>query len=502
MKHFNLPEPDISVIEANEEARMLEEETNYNTESLKELVLQKYQILNEGQKKVFNEVMNSVNCKSGKVFCLSAGGGTGKTTISNLLLAKVRSQKKVALATAVSGIAATLLDNGRTLHSRCKVPIKIKENSTCFMTKRDPTGKLFQNAELLIIDEVTMGNKLIYECIDRSLRFVRGCEQAFGGLTVLFSGDWRQILPVVKRGSRAETVNATLKQSYIWNDYVNPLSLEQNMRLANSEIDESDFHQFLTDIGNGSGKLLPLHGQFATEIPSEMTVDTSEGLFNFVFGELQENYKNSEWLCSRAIIAPTNKDVDMINEKMINEFPGECKIFKSADKVDANEHLYPLEYINKETPPGFPQHELKLKQHAPIILLRNFDPANGHCNGTKYIIKQTTDYVLDAVVASGEHAGKRLFIPRIPLSTDPDSYAFSMTRKQFPVRLAFGITANKAQGQTLKKVGIYLRSNFFSHGQFYVACSRVESRKNLKIWIPNINDTAYTDNVVYPEILK
>ena len=76
-----------------------------------------------------------------------------------------------------------------------------------------------------------------------------------------------------------------------------------------------------------------------------------------------------------------------------------------------------------------------------------------------------------------------------------------MTRRQFSVRLAFGITSNKSQGQTLKKVGIHLRSNFFSHGQFYVACSRVESRRNLKIWIPNTDDIAYTDNVVYPEIL-
>ena len=73
-----------------------------------------------------------------------------------------------------------------------------------------------------------------------------------------------------------------------------------------------------------------------------------------------------------------------------------------------------------------------------------------------------------------------------------------MTRKQFPVRLAFGITSNKAQGQTLSKVGICLRSNFFIHGQFYVACSRVRSGKNLKIWTPTEDQNCfYTDNVVY-----
>ena len=141
----------------------------------------------------------------------------------------------------------------------------------------------------------------------------------------------------------------------------------------------------------------------------------------------------------------------MINERMISQFPGDYKIFKSADKVESNEDLFPLEYMNKETPPGFPQHKLKLKVNAPIMLLRNIDPANGHCNGTKYVIKRMTENVLDAVVASGKHAGKRLFIPRISLSTD-NLDAYSMTRKQFPVRLAFGITANKAQGQTLKKL--------------------------------------------------
>ena len=229
---------------------------------------------------------------------------------------------------------------------------------------------------------------------------------------------------------------------------------------------------------------------------------TGEKPYQFVYGDLEANYKDSQWLCFRAIIAPTNNDVDIINEKMINKFPGECKIFKSADKVESNEDVFPLEYMNKETPPGFPPHQLKLKKYAPIILLRNIDPANGHCNGTKYVINQMTENVLDAVVAGGVHAGKRLFIPRISLSS-PDSHSYSMIRKQFPVRLAFGITANKSQGQTLKKVGISLRSIFFSHGQFYVACSRVESSKNLKIWIKNSKDNvyAYTDNVVYSEVL-
>ena len=226
------------------------------------------------------------------------------------------------------------------------------------------------------------------------------------------------------------------------------------MRLAQSEVDESNFHQFLSDIGNGNGNHLLDYGQFATEIPQHLMIESEEGLFDFVFGGLRENFSNTEWLCSRAIIAPTNKAVDMINEKIINQFPGQLRIYKSADKVLENEHQYPLEFINKLKPSGFPQHELYLKENASIMLLRNFDPSRGHCNGTRYIIKKMYNHVLDAVVASGPYAGERLFIPRIPLNSDPETYPFQMTRRQFPIRLAFGVTANKSQGQTLKKVGI------------------------------------------------
>ena len=95
------------------------------------------------------------------------------------------------------------------------------------------------------------------------------------------------------------------------------------MQLAKSTEDESEFNQFLTDIGNGRGKLLPIHGSFATEIPHEMTVNSLDDLFNFVFGALEQNYKTEKWLCSRVIIAPTDSDVDMVNEKMISRFPGD-----------------------------------------------------------------------------------------------------------------------------------------------------------------------------------
>ena len=98
---------------------------------------------------------------------------------------------------------------------------------------------------------------------------------------------------------------------------------------------------------------------------------------------------------------------------------------------------------------------------------------------------------------------KMVLIPRIKLVPTPGTYPFDWSRLQFPVRVAFSTTINKSQGQTLKHVGIWLRSPVFSHGQFYVACSRVGNPLSLKIAIKKQSEQQYlqTDNVVFKEVL-
>ena len=125
---------------------------------------------------------------------------------------------------------------------------------------------------------------------------------------------------------------------------------------------------------------------------------------------------------------------------------------------------------------------LQLKKHRIIMLLRNLDPVNGHCNQIQYVIEHLHDHIIDATIACGPHAGKRIFVPIIPMIPSDNIFRFHMKRKQFPVRHAFAITSNKAQGQTLSHVGIYLKQAFFSHGQLYVAMSRVGSKDSLKIY--------------------
>jgi ATP-dependent DNA helicase PIF1 len=106
--------------------------------------------LNAEQRSAYDEIMATVCSKQGRLFFVDGPGGTGKTFLYRALLAKLRSQDKLAVATATFGVAAAIMPGGRTTHSRFKIPLTLQEGGCCSFMKQNGTAKLLQQAALII----------------------------------------------------------------------------------------------------------------------------------------------------------------------------------------------------------------------------------------------------------------------------------------------------------------------------------------------------------------
>ncbi|XP_058767402.1 uncharacterized protein LOC131641097 [Vicia villosa] len=501
--------------------RLLYDELQYEVVAQKQIFDTLYASLTDEQRSIFEEIMDAVEKQQGGVFFLYGYGGTGKTFMWNTLSAALRSKKKIVLPVASSGIASLLLPGGRTAHSRFKIPVPTLETSICNIEKKDDIAELLKFTDLIIWDEAPMANKFCFESLDKSLKDImsgptHASKKIFGGKVVVFGGDFRQILPVIPRGTRSDIIHATINASYIW-DHCKVLRLTKNMRLQSgpptTTADEiRSFSEWILNIGDGT-MCEPNDGYADICIPNEFIIsnftDPIQAIVEDTYPDLIHNYLDSNYLQSRAILASTIEVVDDINQYITNLLPGEEREYFSSDSIDrsdvtnfdAYEHVTP-EFLNALKTSGLPNHSIKLKVGATIMLMRNLDQSEGLCNGTRLTVTRLAAHVIEAKIISGKNIGNIFYIPRMSLSPSQSPWPFKLVRRQFPIIVSFAMTINKSQGQSLDNVGLYLPKEVFSHGQLYVAISRVKSKKGLRILIHDKEKQPMlsTTNVVFKEV--
>ena len=222
-----------------------------------------------------------------------------------------------------------------------------------------------------------------------------------------------------------------------------------------------------------------------------------------VFPDLETNIKDKGWLEGRAILAPTNSEVDSLNMVIQDMLSEKGIVLQSADSLENPEDCFRFntEYLNTLKPNGFPQHILKVKPGMPLMILRNINPREGLCNGTRVVFEKCIENKL--LQCRVVETSRVVLIPRITFIPKMNEYPFEWQRRQFPVRTAFAMTINKSQGQTLRQAGVWLRGDVFTHGQLYFSCSRVSSPESLHFALnsdPSIQQNTAA-NVVFREVL-
>ena len=164
-------------------------------------------------------------------------------------------------------------------------------------------------------------------------------------------------------------------------------------------------------------------------------------------------------------------------------------------------NTYPTDFLNSVTLLGMPPHAMTLKVGAPVMLLQNLraGPGYGLHNGTRMIVVTLGQRVIEVEITSGVNKGNRILILCIRIAPSDTELAFTLKCHQVPICPCFAMSTNKAQGQTLQFVGIYLPDHVFTHGQLYVAFSRVTDPSALAVYVNNLD--RFTRNIVFQEVL-
>ncbi len=387
------------------------------------------------------------------VFALLASAGCGKTVFANGLSMMLRCQNRIVVTVAASALAAMLLMGGSTAHSYFHIPIPANEYTTCNLSYDEKC--LLRRSDVIVYDECSMVHLDIADTVERSLRDIMNDQRPFGGKTVVFMGDFKQLLPVVRHGKGH---NFTMQRCRWWNQS-HILTFNKNWRAAAFP----EYSQFLEDVGYGRLDKVT--------VPSNRIVDTHTALIDAVYGNHFDN--------GHQILALTLETCASINKMCIEKLQGPLIECAAADVyIDcATADDFPPDYVQSVHMNGAPPFMLPLKVGARYMCIRNLDARRGLINGTMLKLLAVGTRYIQCQIISGPVAGGIELLMKCVFTISPEASGlpFTITRRQYPIIPAYCLSVHKAQGQTIQLCGLIFESDPFTHGQLYVALSRVAS---------------------------
>ena len=308
-------------------------------------------------------------------------------------------QGHIALAVCMSGIAALLLPGGRTAHSRFRLPVPVPlDHCSCNVSARSAAARVLREAAVIVWDEAPTVIRSMMQAVDALLQELMSSTRPFGGKPILLGGDWRQIPPVLKYVDRDAVLCHIIAALPWWQaGRFRLFQLKENMRAR----EDKPYADFCLSVGEGRLKLDAVRTQdlslsaAAVSLPSALSAPagtTASELLAWVYDGF-ESIAPAGWpqfYASRSVLAPTNSACDDLNACMFDlldaatehiSYSKDCQL----SDVDSA-HLYPQEFLNGVNPSGMPPHELRLRRGTLIILLRNYAPLKGLCNGTRLVV--------------------------------------------------------------------------------------------------------------------
>lgn len=443
--------------------------------------------------------------RSGSNLFITGPGGTGKSYLIRTIKRDLMERSINHGVCALTGCAAVLLNcMARTIHSWSGVGLCQGEVHE-IVERAARNRKTIQNwkmARVLIIDEVSMMSQKMMEVLDNIGRVIRKCPQPFGGIQVIFIGDFYQLPPVGKR-DEPETVRFCF-ESPIWKTTFSPKShilLKTIFRHKNPE-----FVQILDEVRKGvitpeSVKLLESRVSAVYDpaehngiLPTKLFPRNAdaERINNSMYAKLtdEEHVYDSTRHTRLSTYAETGQPIP-------TELVARCEFLK-PEEVDQQLDLF--EENNKL------MKKLCLKKGAIVMCLANLDTDMGICNGSLGIV---TDFVAHQFNNDGKSLNANIaprvkFLNGVEMLIFPKLYQHGdyprLGIQQVPLRLAWAFTIHKSQGVTLDLAQIDLGSNIFEYGQSYVGLSRMRSLEGL--YLTGFNPNKIKTNPIVAEFYE